>query len=239
MELNSLAETLNDEDADRLFSVTNSLFDELTDPALVDQYYDEFTEDLDIELTSEEVPDEMLGITPGSAQITDETKEFFMKIFVDTVENPKLARKLMEKFRKGKSDIPASYFLELQILQEEDSPRFPQKLQEYIKKFPDYSLIKLLWLGDIFSSETMPEEYLYQTYSLRSLFPGRDKLHNLEMFHFLLFKLTELLRKGDASRLNGFCLAYEKLDLSADDLDILDVLASIVKTHFIEINLTQ
>jgi len=238
LDLNSREKTLNDDDADRLSYVTNSLFKELVDYELADQLCAEYMDDLDIGI-SDVVSDEMLGIIPGSAQITDESRELFLKIFIDTVNESKLARTLLAKFRKITPDIPASYFLELQILKEEDSPQFPQKLQEYATKFPDYSLIKLQWLGDIFSSETMPAKYLNETYNLRSIFPGRKELHSIEMFHFLLFKLTELLRKGDAARLEGFCLAYEELNLSDDELDILDELASIVKTHFIEIYLNK
>jgi len=232
--LNSRVETLNDEDSERLLHVTDSIFDELIDNELVDKYFEEYSDDLDIELTSGWVPDEMMGILPGTVKISPETRELFMKIFVDNAENPKQARKLLEKFRKETNDIPASYNLELQILKSEDSPQFLNKLEEYVTRFPDYSLLKINWLGELFSSEALPKEYLNQTFSFRSIFPGRESVHSLEMFNFLTFKLTELMRKGDANRLKGFCWAYDELDLSYQDVDILDELASMVKSHIVK-----
>lgn len=86
----------------------------------------------------------------------------------------------------------------------------------------------------MFSNEEVPEEYLQETYTLQSIFPGREELHTLEMFSFLMFKLTELMRKDDVNMLEGFCQAFEDLDLSQDELDILDDLATIVKSHIVQ-----
>jgi hypothetical protein len=59
------------------------------------------------------------------------------------------------------------------------------------------------------------------------------------MLSFLMFKLTEFMRKGDANMLEGFCQAYEELDLSQDDMDILDELSSLVKSHMVQVSLMQ
>ncbi len=239
LNLKAHQETLNEEDTYRLENVTDWLFEKMTDPELVDKYYEEYLEELDIELTSELIPDEMLGITAGTIQISPESRDLFMKIFVDNADNPKQAHKLLEKFRNLTPDIPASYYLELQILREEDSPQFSQKLEEYYARFPDYSLIKINWLGELFLSEVLPKEYLDQTFSIQSIFPGRRKIHSLEMFNFLMFKLTECMQKYEANRLEGFCWAYEELNLSASDWDILDGLVSIIKSRIVAVNFSN
>lgn len=234
MQLTDGSDNLNEQEIYRLDYVTNMLFNRLSDPEIADKYFDEYIEDLDIELTSVWIPDEMLGIASGKVSVSPEVRELFMKIYVDNVDNPQQARKLLEKFKKQTRDIPASYYLELQILKEEDSPEFSQKLKEYYTRFPEYSLLKLNWLGEMFSNEEVPEEYLQETYTLQSIFPGREELHTLEMFSFLMFKLTELMRKDDVNMLEGFCQAFEDLDLSQDELDILDDLATIVKSHIVQ-----
>jgi hypothetical protein len=90
---------------------------------------------------------------------------------------------------------------------------------------------------ELFTSEALPEEYVHQTFNLQSIFPGRVELHTLEMFSFLMFKLTEFMRKGDANMFEGFCQAYEEQDLGSDDVDLLDELATIVKSHIVQMSL--
>lgn len=239
LELTPHIDKLNQKELYRLGYITNMLFNQLTNPELIAQYRDAFLDDMDLELTSKWIPDEMLGITHGTEQISPKTRELFMEIFVDNADIPKQARKLLEKFKRGTPDIPASYYLELQILREEDSPLYPKKLNEYFTKFPDYSLLKLNWLGELFTSEALSEEHLSETYNLQSIFPGRDVLHTLEILGFLMFKLTEIMRKVDADLLEGFCQAYEELDLPSNDLELLEGLAEIVKSQIVQINLKQ
>src|SRR5665648_987179 len=176
-ELESMKKKPNEEEASRFFKLTNSIYKDLTRDELVDKYYDEYCEDLDIELTEDEIPDEMLGIAPGSVQISDSTRSLFMEIYDLAHEKPKKASKLLEEFRKTNTDIPAFYFLELSILQENKSKKYTQKLNEYAAKFPDYPLIRLLWMENKISTKTAQEEYLINSYDMKFFFHERTSLH--------------------------------------------------------------
>jgi hypothetical protein len=229
------------EDADipRYLKLVGSIFKDFTDAELVDKYFDEYCEDLNIELLENEIPDEMLGIVPGSVSISKEARDMFLEIYELTYDKHKKAMKLLDEFRKQTPDIPASYYLELIVLQDKGEKKYPKKLEEYVQKFPDYSLIKLLWLEDTFDSETENEEITTQDYNLDSIFDGRQCLHVEEMYLYLLFKLSVLARMGDPSRLEAFYYAYDDIALSEDQFKVLDGLVQIIKMQFVKMNINQ
>lgn len=230
---------LKDGEGLRFIKVGNSIFEDIMDTELFDKYYAEFSDDFDIEVTDDEISDELLGILPGSAIIKDETRNFFLKIYNEIGEDTRSARKLLGKFKKQAPDIPASSFLELVILQKEDSSMYAGKVKEYANKFPDYSLIRTLLLRELVSSNLTPTKYLDQAFSLHSLFQGRTELHPIEIIHYALFNLTALTQLGDPSRLEAFIYVCEKLELQDDDLDIFDNLFVFAKMHLVYNYLTQ
>jgi hypothetical protein len=223
----------NEEDTSRYLKLVGSIFKDFTDPELIDKYYDEFHDDLNILLCDDEIPDEMLGIMPGSARISNETRSMFLGINDLAHEEPKKASKLLEEFRKQTPDIPASYYLELLILLEKESKNYPQKLTEYAYRFPDYALIRILWLENEISKEIVQEQYPEKTYDLDFFFPGRTSLHVQEMLNYLIFKLSLLAMQDDASRLEALYLAYDETGLHEDSLKILDSLVLMAKMRFI------
>lgn len=223
----------------RFIKVGNSIFEDLTDTELFDKYYAEFSNDFDIKVTDDEIADELLGILPGSAIINNETRNLFLKIYDEIGKDTRSARKLLEKFKKQAPDIPASSFLELVILQKEDSSMYAGKVKEYANKFPDYSLIRTLLLRELVSSNLAATKYLDQAFSLHSLFQGRTELHPIEIIHYALFNLAALTQLGDPSRLEAFIYVCEKLELQDEDLDIFDNLFVFAKMHLVYNYLTR
>ncbi len=238
-EFESNIEKLKDPDVSRYLELVGSIFKDFTDPELVDKYYDEYCDDLNIEFLEDEIPDEMLGIVPGSAIISEETRAMFLKIYELSPEKPKKAIKLLDEFRKQTPDIPASYYLELIILQDKEDKKYPKKLEEYVQKFPDYSLIKLLWLDEIYALETENEIITTQNNNLDSIFDGRLSLHIHEMYLYLVYKISVLARMGDTSRLEAFYYAYDDIGLPEDHLKALDGIVQLIKMQFVKINLNQ
>ena len=239
LDLESREGPLKEEEGLRFIKVNNSIFEDIMDTELFDKYFAEFSDDFDIEVTDEEISDELLGILPGSAITNDETRNFFLKIYNEIGEDTHSARKLLGKFKKQAPDIPASSFLELVILQKEDSSKYTAKVREYANKFPDYSLIRTLLLRELVSSSLTPAKYLDQAYSLHSLFQGRTELHPIEIIHYALFNLAALTQLEDPSRLEAFICACEKLELQDEDLDIFDSLFVFAKIHLIHNYLTR
>lgn len=238
LDLESQTESLNDKEKMNLIMVSNSLFDDITDSELVDEYYDEYLDDLDVEIT-DKISDELLGLLPGSILIENKTRDLFTEIYLTSNEKPRSARKLLEKFRKQTPDIPASYFLELLILKAEDSPIYLQKLDEYTKKYTNYPLIMFLRIDEQFLSEFILDEHLDQTFSLHSLFQGRDVLHHIEVLHYLMFALSIRIKKNDLSRLEAFYQAYQELDIDDEIIESLNFLVLMAKMRIVHLHLNQ
>ena len=199
-------------DFSRLTQVTNALFIEIADEELVSQYYDEFLDRLSVNVESEIIFNEFMGVKP-QVEINDELKELFMSIFGNIHRNLKKARQGLELFRKEADGMPAVAFLELLILQKESSDKYPETLLKYAAAYPDYSMITLLRLIHIYSEEDVSEEVANKNFNLDTLFPGRDSLHYLEMFYFLMFILNVVSYEGNADRMEAFFQVLDKFDL--------------------------
>jgi len=216
----------------RLTKVTNALFIEITDNALVDQYYDELFDRLSIDVESEEIIKEFPGIN-SEIQLYDELNQLFMSIFGNIQRNLKKAHTGLEMLRREAGEIPAFAFLKLVILQKEGSDKFPETLQKYALAYPDYSLITLLRLIHIYSSKDVPEEIANKTFNLDTLFPGRNSLHYLEMFYYLMFISNLVTYEENANKMEAFYLVLDEFDLPEEISEIVEDLFSFARVGYL------
>lgn len=218
---NGLKDSNDPYDLDRLTQVTDALFLEIADTVLVDKYCDELFDNQSIHVELEEIIKEFPGIKP-EIQIDDELNELFMSVFGNIHRNLKKAHSGLALLRKEADGLPAVAFLELLILQKESSDKYAETLQKYAAAYPDYSMITLIWLIDMYESGNVPEEIANKTFDLDTLFPGRDTLHYLEMFYYLMFISNELAYEGNADKMEAF---YQVLD----EFDLPEEISKIVK----------
>ena len=218
---NGLKDSDDPHDLIRVTKVTNALFLEITDDVLVDQYYDELFDRLSTSVEAEEIPKELLGVKP-EAEINDELNELFMSVFMNIHRNLKKARKGLGLLRRGAGGIPAVAFLELLILQKESSDKYAETLQKYAMAYPDYPLINLIWLNHIYASENVPEEIAKKTFNLDTLFPGRNSLHFLEMFYYLMFISNVVTYEDNADQMEAFYQVLDEFDLPEEISNIVE-----------------
>ena len=202
-------------DLDRLIEVTDSLFQKITDSALVDQYYDELFDNHSIAVESEELPNELWGIEP-EVEIDGERKELFIDIIEAIHRNLKKAHKKLKELQIKAEGMPAVAFLELLVLQKESRDKYAEALQKYVRAYPDYSLITLMWLTNIYASENVPEEVTNKVFDLDTIFPGRTSLHFLELFYYLLFLSNKVAYEGNANKMEAFYQVLDEFDLPED-----------------------
>ena len=198
-----------------LTQVTDALFFELADKALVEQYYNELFDHLSINLESKAISNELLGVKP-EVQISDQVGELFMTVFTNINKNLKKAHKGLELMKIQAGEIPVVAFLELLILQEEKSVKYGEILQKYTAAYPDYPMITLLGLMNIYSSKNVSEKIADKTFNMETLFPGRDTLHFLELSYYLLFILSKVAYERDADKMEAFYQVLDKLDIPED-----------------------
>ena len=219
--LNGLKKSDDPNDFIRLRNVSKELFLRITDSALVDQHYSELIDGLSIHVENEEIPNEILGLKP-EVELNEELYELFMSVFLNMSKNLNKARKGLKLFLKESGEIPAAAFLELLLLQKENSGEFAETLQKYARKYPDYSMITLMWLNDIYSLENVPEEFANENYNLETLFPGRNSVHFLEMFYYLIFIAKVIEYEKNADKMEAFYRALDQIDLPEGISEIIE-----------------
>ena len=233
---NEMYDELKDSDnpylLSRLTQVTDALFFEIADEALVELYYDELFDRLFIHLESEEISNKHLGVKP-EVLISDQVSELFMTVFIDIHKNLNKARKGLELIKMEAREIPAVAFLELLVLQKEKSEKYDEILQKYCSTYPDYPLITLLGLINLYSPEKVSQKIPDKTYNLETLFPGRDSLHFLEMLYYLMFIASEVAYERDADKMEAFYDVLDDIDLTEDISKIIKDLFSISRIEYL------
>jgi len=233
IELESKKGKPNEEESLRYLKLTLSIFNEFKDHDLVDKYCEVYIDDLNIILHDDCVPEEMLGIMPGSLRISDEISEMFMEINDLAFESPRKASKLLDEFKKQTPNIPASYYLELNILLKKESRKYARILKDYAQKFPDYSLIKIMWMEYQLSQGNFKEKASENTYDRNYFFPGRTSIHVIEMFNYLIFKITFISRLNDPSHLEAIYYALHEIDFDENLAKVLESLILMAKMNFV------
>lgn len=232
---NGLKDSDDPNDLNRLMKVTDALFLKITDHVLVDQYYDELFDQFSINVANEEIPNEILGLKP-EIELNEELYELFMSVFLNISKNLKKARQGLELFRKESGGLPAVAFLELLMLQKENSSKYDETLKKYAAEYPDYSLITLIWLNHIYTRENVPEEIANKNFNLDTLFPGRDSLHFLEMFFLLLFISKVVVYEKNANKMEAFYQMFDEFDLPDEISGIVEESFSLSRIEYIAEN---
>ncbi len=228
---NGLKDSDDPNDLTRLTKVTDALFFELADEELVNQYYDELFDLLFIDVELEEISNEFLGVKP-EIEINDELRKLFMSIIRDIYRNLKKARESLELFQKELAGIPAAAFLELLILQKERSNKYIETLKKYATAYPDYPLIILILLGHVYASGNVSDEVANNDFNLDTLFPGRDSLHYLEMFYYMMFISKLVVYERNASKMEAFYQVLDEFDLPEEVSQIVEDTFSLSRIEY-------
>lgn len=228
-------DSLSPDEIKRFSNVTSSVFYDLCDPVLIDEYYDEFAVELDIDIIDDdEIPDELLGIKPGNIANFFEIKELFIEAYNSLGGKPKNARKKWNTFRAKAKDIPAVAFLELELLRIEESEEYTEKLKIYSSKYKNYPMIRLLWLSEQILSKDLSDETLFKEINRETIFTGRQSLHSIELFNYLLYIAYSIEGQDNPSRIEALFQVLNDFDIIPDnDLVVLIPILLLMKANYV------
>lgn len=232
----TLTEKINDQDEDegkRFIILSNSLVDDLIDQDRYNQFYDEYTDELSLEIEEYEVPDQLLGIRPGNQIISEKLKSRFMHIYQLIDEDPKFAKKELKLFQKEADNIPGVYFLELLLNQTEGSSKYGKRLKEYAQAYPDYPLIQLLWNIEQVTSRKDQHKLPRYPFKLKSFFPDRQTIHPIERFYTLLLFAFATGIEMDINRIEAFSSVIYEFDLLEIEESLLITTISFLKISYL------
>lgn len=227
-----------DESLGSFASLANSIIDDLVDVEKFNHFKEEYFKELSIEVDENEIPDELLGISPGGEMISEELKSKFVEIYNLIEEDIKLAKKEFKAFEKEAKGLPATYFLNLRMLNLESSNKYIKRLEEYALNFPNYPLIQLLWTNHQIITHENVHEIQRNPLSLKNFFPDRERLHPIELYYILLLHAFILKIDPDINKMEAFSSVLEDLDLPDDEIDRLDLIVFILKINHLK-NLLQ
>ncbi|MFA5328764.1 MAG: hypothetical protein WC384_13310 [Prolixibacteraceae bacterium] len=237
--LNSRLESLTEEEHKHFFSLTNSIVDDLVDVDLHNQIYDEYFEDLNIETEEDEIPDQLLGIRSGDQPVSEEVKNRFIELYEQSAENPKQAAKELKIFEKKTNGLPCVYFLELILLQLQESPKYPTILKEYAMKYSDYPLIRILWVTEQAITTRNLKEIPEYPFKFETFFPDRETIHPIEKHLFLTMHAFATANGTDINRIDAFSSVLNDLDLHEVDEEVLRAIITLIKVNYLLSYLTR
>ncbi len=223
---------LSEDEAIHFTLLTNLLIDDLIDVEIHNKLFDQYFEDLNVKI-NDKVPDELLGISPGSRNVPDKLRNQFINIYELINDELKIAKKEFREFEKEAATLPAVCFLELQILQAEDSRKYGNKLKECAVIYPDYQVIKVLWAIEQLSKKNPTKQLNPTPLKLNMLFQNRASIHSIERYYGLIWYLFVIGLSRDLNQIEAFASVVGDLDLSESDESGIGTLVSIMKIHLL------
>ena len=193
-------DSLKKEEAQSFFESVETLFETLVDEDELENYYGEFIDDLDIELVTAEIPDEMLGLPATDIRNADKLKNRLITILEFPEEKFTKGLEIILELKQVYDDVPLLSFLELHFKLDKSDEFYTEKLNRYEVKFPDYPLIKITSLIHSFL-KGLDQSADSEIIPLHNIFPDRLSIHAFEMQQYLVYAVFVVLLGSDKSRL--------------------------------------
>lgn len=224
---------MDDDEGKRFINLVDSIVNDLVDVDQHNKFYDEFLEELNIEVDEDEIPDQLLGIRPGEREISEELKDRFMSIYQLIDENPELGKEELKLFQKEVIGVPGVYFLELLLLQMNDSSKYPQKIKDYARIYPHYPLIQILWATEQVLTEKNHKKIPGYPFKQETFFPDRETIHPIEQFYTLMLYAFVSGIEMDINKIEAFSSVLWEFDLPTEQEMVLMSSISILKINYL------
>ena len=233
LDMSPKIDNMDEDEGKHFINLVDSIVDDLVDVDQHNKFYDEFLEELNIEVDEDEIPDQLLGIRPGDQTISNKLKIQFLSLYQLIDENPELGNEELKLFQKEVIGVPGVYFLELLLLQMKDSPKYPQKIKEYALNYPHYSLIQILWATEQVITGKNHKKIPGYPFKLETLFPDRETIHPIEQFYTLMLFAFVTGTEMDINKIEAFSSVLWEFDLPKIQETMLITTISLFKINFL------
>ena len=220
------------DELDRITELVDSIFWNITDERIVANYIDELLDRHSILSKEDYFPNEILGIGP-EVKMDNRLKAMFSKVVLDMTSDLDKARLEIALLQQNNVGCLAITFLELILLKKENSPEYIEKLEKYARSHPEYGLIKMTWLIEIYTSGNVPMDIEVSTFNSEPIFPGRSRLSFIEKFLYLKLVSCILAREGNADKMEAFYQVLYELDNNEKLTHAVEKLFSLHRMEFL------
>jgi len=234
LEQSSTYDSLTDQQIEEYPILKDSLIFDLANHDLIDNYYEEFFDELDsIDVYNKKIPDELLGIEAGTTTLPDAIRKRFVEIFKLTFEDQEEAKIQHKAFRIEAPDLPGSFLLESMIYQFEKPDEYYGFIKTLIQKYPRYQLLQVLYLIEKISKEKTAGQFQIYPFKLNAIFPGRTSLHRIERYYALVLHVFCLGLQKDLNKLEALESVVVDLDMDIIEEEEIIAMISVLKTSFL------
>ncbi len=196
-----------------VYSILDNYIDADMAGSLTDKLLNKLEE---IEVTEEPLTD-FLGIKPTTQVEKEELQRQVIEIYKTANSNTKEAKNQLNRLKKIYPDVPVMYFLENILFQSEQKKSNLKRIEEYHLMYPDYGLFKVeLSIERCLSGEKLGAKELFEK-GTEAYFPGRTKLHPIEMFHYLMLLTFASMVEQNINCLEALNEAIEEIDMEGAD----------------------
>ena len=196
-------DSMDGEEIKLFLLAVDQLFKDFVDDKLVAKFYHELSDDFEFEIETDNLPDALFGLPENTSIDLEPLKDKVLTILEVTKKSISKARQIIDGLKIDFKNIPFIYFLELYSTENASSNGFRQKLDQYTQLFPDYALLKTMSLAQLSIDNTEKRDNL-RLVPLKTLFPGRESLHFVEMQQYLIYAIFTLTSGNEYSKLIAF-----------------------------------
>lgn len=215
------------EDMDKgenIIVLCSSILADLADADEVNRFFEDYDDRLNsYEILSPDdlIPDELMGVSGIDAEINQKLVEIY---YLPDEDNKKAAKMLDKLKDELPEDVPFVAFLESYILfKRNKNKKFSSLREKYLEKYPDYHIIKLAECfedGEKNYSVPYPEDF----------FKGREAIHPIELYVFLIYLVTSLNNATNPAVIEGVSLVCEDfLDCISEEESTIMAMALTLK----------
>jgi hypothetical protein len=227
---------LNDAETAKLIRIMDELYLELCDEDIVYDYIDLWDNELNITLTNE-ITNEFIGIEENVV-IKPKQYQLIEDILIQLVNDIKEASKNAIKLEKQIGTTSFTAFVELDLLKENESSKYPIMLAEYLQAYPICPLIKLLNHVEKFRNnmEADLNEYLPNA---DIIFENRDAVTEYEMYRYLIEKLFLIGAKNNIHLIEAYFKLLDDIQINENAIVALKGMAGILKIGIMKVHLEK
>jgi hypothetical protein len=216
---------------EKLMCLINILIMDIADEEEIEKYTDVVEQDLDYPVIEmEELPNSLFS------GIQTEDPEDVCDLFFDTLDavtGNGNAKKAIADFRAQAGDIPVVDYLELLYIERTSPKKYAKKLEECIKKYPDYFLFQLRrQMGLIISEENIFQKNIAANKLKTLLSESKQPITDYELNTFIVFYFGGVILKNTPNKKETIekIAAFERylIDNEAMDEDTLEELMPMI-----------
>ncbi len=219
----SKAETL------KFVDITDEIYIHLCSDVEIGNYLDSWQNELNYDLDPN-YNCEILGVDKDFV-ITDKLLRIIDDTIIQIDKKPEKANKKLDELEKLIGSTHFIAFLRLEILKVLSPSEVSPKLKEYIKEFPDCSMLKLLVE---FVRNFSPDKPEKSVPSVETIFQGRETVTLYEMYRYWNDKLLIIANQEDLNMLEAFYLFVEEIDLKEELMEMLKSSTALVRIFVLD-----